>query len=238
MEDKTKILEKVDQLILSGHYNEAIEFLKKVIDDDPWSVEFLLKLAQILTIKGEIKQSVYVFKKILSIDENNTEALSGLSVLYNDIGLYEEAKKLFTRATSLAREGNQIPKELSLKIAELHLLLANHYLKAEKKSEVVRELSHAVEVSQKNVDILFQSALVYKDLKMFTKARELLTEVVGKNAQNIDAQFQLGLLAYQLGDVISAEKIWQKAKSIDPSNLKVKKFLAFCKNATETTLNI
>lgn len=80
-------------------YKKAQLLLNEIIESDDRNVDAFFLLANIFHINGEIGKAEKAFNKVLSINPEHTDAAISLSVLYNDIGKYEDAVGFLSRLT-------------------------------------------------------------------------------------------------------------------------------------------
>ena len=82
-------------------YRECIKECKKWIKYHPADVVAQLYLASSLYEMKEMMDSLKVYNKALSMNENHTSALVNAAVILNSLGDYDEAMKLSKKAMTL-----------------------------------------------------------------------------------------------------------------------------------------
>ena len=114
-------------------YKKAQVVLNEIIESDDRNVDALFLLANIFHINGEIGKAIKAFTKVLNLNSEHTDAAISLSVLYNDIGQYEDAKKVFDTANERVKGKNKgsglmEDKHINKKFASKHYEIADLYL--------------------------------------------------------------------------------------------------------------
>jgi len=82
-------------------YRECIKECKQWIKHHPGDVEALLYLASSLYEMKEMTESLKVYNKALSMNENHTSALVNAAVILNNLGDYDKAMELSKKAIIL-----------------------------------------------------------------------------------------------------------------------------------------
>jgi tetratricopeptide (TPR) repeat protein len=114
-------------------YKKAQVVLSEIIEADDNNVEAFFLLANIFHINGEIGKAIKAFNKVLMLNPEHTDAAISLSVLYNDIGQYEEARKIFETANERVKgktKGAGLLEDVHInkKFASKHYEIADLYL--------------------------------------------------------------------------------------------------------------
>ena len=187
--------------------------------------------------EGKISKAIDVFKKVLEIDPNNTDSAICLSVLYNDIGKYDDAKKIYQIANhSLQNKKNGIDLNLDIKFALKHIEIGDLYFKYHRYEEALEEYSKAALLDTTLLDVRTKLAKVYVKKGFTTRAIQELQQLCKDNPQYISARIQLGLIYFSQGNVIDAQLEFEKAKEIDPLHPEVLEYLEAIANTKETSL--
>ena len=107
---KAKKLDHISALVLKSSatnffyqklYKECIKECNKWIKHHPEDVEAQLYLASSLYEMKEMTDSLKVYGKALSMNENHTSALVNAAVILNYLGDYDKAMKLSKKAMTL-----------------------------------------------------------------------------------------------------------------------------------------
>ena len=128
-----QLLDEAREAFIEGKYKEAEALLQQPTLQNSNNPEVFQMMATILYNRGQFNKAIKTFKKALSIDPTYTDAAVGLSIILNDLGKYDEAKKVFEDAQTLidrkkSTQGSQVSHAVEEKFAAKHLELAHMYL--------------------------------------------------------------------------------------------------------------
>lgn len=216
------------------HFNELIEI-------NPQHVDGHYKLASIYYQQGKISLAIKFFRKVLELDENYTDAAISLSVLLNDIGQYDEAKKVFeVQSLKIKRseEGGIIDPHINRKFGFKHFELGDLYFGYDRYDEALFEYEKSLRLNPDSPDSIVQIAKVYAKKGHVTKALELLRKAKVEHPNHLSIRVSLGILLFGNGNVIEAEEEWSKVVEKDPKNSDALMYLKLAQTATETSIKI
>ena len=94
----TRLDREVQELIYQRNFVKAEELANEKIKEDPTHPEGYYLMGVCKYFQGDLAPSVDHLKKALMMDPQHTDASICLSVLYNDIGKYDQAKQVFDQA--------------------------------------------------------------------------------------------------------------------------------------------
>ena len=100
------MLHEAKEAFIKGNYKVAEPILQQLILQHSRNPEVFQMLATIAYDKGQFNKAIKTFKRALEIDPGYTDASVGLSIILNDIGRYDEGKKIFDDARSLLDRKN------------------------------------------------------------------------------------------------------------------------------------
>ncbi len=224
----------------SKEFSAALNILSNIIEEEPEHTQSLFMMANIFHIKGEISKAIKAFKRVLDVDPGHTDAAISLSVLLNDIGQYEEARKIFTTASDRVKLNNEddslndnhINKKFSLK----HYEMAELYLTYNRYDEAMYEYNKAIKLDPLNLEARIKVAKVYAKKGFVNKAFDELIRLKNEQPNFLPGRIALGVLYYGKGDVLSAQKEWEKVSSLDPMNSEAHMYMNLSRTATETRI--
>jgi tetratricopeptide (TPR) repeat protein len=223
-----------------GDYKKARYFFSEIIEVNSRNVSAFFYMANIFHMKGEIGKAIKAFNKVLSLDPNHTDAAISLSVLYNDIGRYEEAKKVFAKANERVKSAGPgtllEDKHVNKKFSDRHFELADLYMSYNRFDEALFEYNKASNLDPSNLEIRIKAAKVYAKKGFVAKAQEELKQLKNEYPQYVPARIALGILYYGNGSIIEAQAEWERALVKEPRNEEALMYLNIAKTATETTL--
>ena len=178
----------------------AQKYLDEVIDQSSESSDVHFLMGNIHHVKGELGSAIKCFKKVLELDPGHTDAAISLSVIYNDIGKYDEAKTIFESADKRVKSNMSTPgaadEHLNKKFSLKHFELAEMYFSYQRYDEALFEYNKAVTLNPEDLAIRIKVAKVYAKKGFSNKAIEELQKLKSENPNYAQARIALGLLYY------------------------------------------
>lgn len=233
-----EMLVEARECFLRGNYKVAEPLLQQMVLQGSRNPEVFQMLATIFYDKGSFNKAIKTFQRALEIDPGYTDASVGLSIILNDLGRYDEGKKIFQEAKDLLqrKSQNQDPW-INEKLAGKHEELANLYLQYDRVGEALEQLVKAGQLSGRKAEIRMKTADCLAKLGEADKAvrelRSLLREYPNLNA----ARMKLGNVLLSLGQVAEATEQWENILARDPANSEAAKALRMAQSASVTLLS-
>lgn len=218
MDESLKIIfDTASNHFTSGDYKKAEPILHQLVLRNYKNAKLFYMLGAIQYQKNDIKKALRSFKRSLEIDPAFTDAGIGLSVIYNDLGHYEEGQKVFSNTQKFLKSPTQI-REISDKskvFLSKHLELAKLYNEDKNYSEALQQLVKAKTFSQETskIQILISECLL--NLREYQKAINELKDVLNKEKNNISALMRLGQVYSLTGQKELAINIFERVLLID-----------------------
>lgn len=234
------LLKKAKEAYQKNDLKTASLFLNEVIDQNPNATEAFFYLANIFHVRGELGKAIKGFQRVLELDPHHTDAAISLSVIYNDIGKYEEAKSIFEKANSQVKNtGHQgiTDPHLNKKFSLKHYELAEMYLSYGRAEEALFEYNKAATLDPDNLEIRIKVAKAYTKKGFISKAFDELKRLKNEQPGYMPARIAMGLLYYGNGNIIEAQAEWQNVLSREPQHPEAVMYLQLSRSATETTIN-
>lgn len=222
-------------------YKKAQVVLNEIIESDDRNVDALFLLANIFHINGEIGKAIKAFTKVLNLNPEHTDAAISLSVLYNDIGQYEDAKKVFDNANERVKGKNKgsglmEDKHINKKFASKHYEIADLYLSYNRYDEALFEFNKVIGLDPENLEARIKIAKVYAKKGFIAKAIEELRNLKNEEPNYAPARIALGVIHYGNGNVLEAQAEWEKVLIKDPFHAEASMYMNLSKTATETRI--
>jgi tetratricopeptide (TPR) repeat protein len=222
-------------------YKKAQVVLNEIIESDDRNVDALFLLANIFHINGEIGKAIKAFTKVLNLNPEHTDAAISLSVLYNDIGQYEDAKKVFDTANERVKGKNKgsglmEDKHINKKFASKHYEIADLYLSYNRYDEALFEFNKVIGLDPENLEARIKIAKVYAKKGFIAKAIEELRNLKNEEPAYAPARIALGVIHYGNGNVLEAQAEWEKVLIKDPFHAEASMYMNLSKTATETRI--
>jgi tetratricopeptide (TPR) repeat protein len=188
----------------------AIEQFQKVTEKDPKDVESWLMLGRLDRVNHNSVEAEKAFKKVLDQDANNEEALTGLAMVYSEVGDTKNAIEMLRMVTTK----NPNPRTLSA--------LANFYEQTKDYTSAIDAWRQALQMDPENSRI--KRALAEDMLRVdhFDEALKLYTEIGAADPRDTQVQLRLSEIYRQKGDFAKARTAFNKARELDRDNIEVR----------------
>lgn len=235
------LLKKAKEAFQKNDLKTASLFLNEIIEQNPNATEAFFYLANVFHVRGELGKAIKAFSRVLELDPHHTDAAISLSVIYNDIGKYEEAKAIFDKANNQVKNTQQqgvsdphLNKKFSLK----HYELAEMYASYGRCDEALFEYNKAASLDSDNLEIRIKIAKTYTKKGFTSKAFEELKRLKNEQPGYMPARIAMGLLYYGNGNIIEAQAEWQNVLSREPNHPEATMYVNLSRSATETNIQM
>lgn len=210
---------KIQDLIFRKQFDAAEKMIGEKLVRHPESADGYFLRGVLAYFKGAIKPTLENLKKSLALDPKHTDAAICLAVLLNDLGKYEEAKKVFEQANQSVESPNpRINIAVDRKFAVKHLELADLYLRYKRYDESIEEYGKAILLDPQTLDLRIRRAKAMAKKGALARAIQELQTLKQEHPHYYSARNQLGLLLYQQGHILDAEIEWEGVLQTDPNN--------------------
>lgn len=180
------------------HHEEACRL-------QPGNLNFQKNLADLLNIAcGETEESLKLYVKILDSNPRDIETLSAISTICIATGKPEDAR-IFLENILKIEPWNSAARESLAVISEAHVT-----------SPLV----------SRSFDEMYAEVQQFMQQNRLSEAHSLMEELAHNNSGNALYQNDLGVLRYRLGDVEGAQRAYESAVELQPSNSNYRKNLA------------
>ncbi|MFZ3229579.1 MAG: tetratricopeptide repeat protein [Pseudobdellovibrio sp.] len=234
-----QLIEEARECFIEGDYKTAEPLLNQPTLINSKNPEVFQMLATIYYDQGKFNKAIKTFKKALEVDPSYTDAAVGLSIILNDIGRYDEAKKVFEDAKSLLDQKKQVPDQnINEKFAAKHAELADMYLQHKKYSDAIEQYTKASQLSSKKADFAVRLAETYAQAGQKDKAFKELKTLLQIDAKLIAPRLKLGLILYNFHHIAEAVDQWENVLRYEPKNTEALRYLKMAQAAGVTTLTL
>lgn len=214
----------------AGDYGEAEAPLKRVRTTHDGFADVHNMLGVIAYQRGDANESATCFERALELNPRYNEAALNYSVALNELGRYEEARKVyegFTHGThAQPADASELDDFVRGKIANLHASVADAYHSVGLASHAISELRRALKLCPDFADLRAKLGVALRDAGDAEGALKELTQVRESRPNYVEGRVQLGLTHWMAGDRESARGEWQKALLLDESNRAIKAYLS------------
>ena len=226
---------QIQDLLARREFAQAEVLIKDRMKRDPDNPDTFYLLGVMHYFQGQISLTVENLKRALALEPRHTDAAICLSVLFNDIGKYDDAKKVFEQANqSVAHKRTFGDLRIDRKFAVKHLELADLYFRYRRYDEAIEEYGKAARLDPTTFDIRIRRAKAYAKKGFLTRSIQELQQLKREQPYYAPARIQLGLLHYSQGNVLDAELEWESVLSFESENREAQAYLNMAKR-TRTT---
>lgn len=225
MEDRAKqVLALGREYYEKQEYDRAEHYLKQVLESNRFA-DVLNMLGVISHDRGNFEDAQAFFEEALQINPNYTESALNLAVTYNDLGRYEDAKRIYGAALSRGeRSPGKLDPFVKGKIANLHANVARAYEDIGHVSSAVEELRKAIALCPDFADLRMRLANLYRQTGDLKAAQYELEEATKARPGYQPARVALGVVKLAQGDKDTAKAVWDEVLSEDPDNTSAKMY--------------
>lgn len=230
-------LSEAKNSFINGNYKVAEPILQQMVLQGSRNPEVFQMLATIFYDKGQFNKAIKTFKRALEINPTYTDASVGLSIILNDLGRYDEGKKVFDDARKLLdqRSGTADPY-IDEKLASKHEELADMYFQYGRFNESLEQLLKAQKLSSRRAEISMRIADCFVKLSDTQKAIRTLQNILREYPQFNPARMKLGLIYYNNQNLAEATEQLENVLARDPQHAEAKKLLKMAQAVGITTL--
>ena len=205
-----KMISTTDNRINEDYLHKAIEQLQKVTEKEPKDSESWVALGRLYRVSNNSVDAEKAYNKALEAEADNEEALTGLAMLYSDLGDNKRAiEKL-----KLATEKN--PNERTL------IALGTAYEQIHDYKNAADTLKQALEMAPDNTRL--QAGLA-NNLMLSDRVEEALSifqKLSDEDPTNIQPKLRIAEIYRVKHDFVKATDALKKAKALNPQDMEVR----------------
>ena len=193
------------------YLHKSIEQYQKITEKDPSDTDSWLMLGRLEKLSQNSLEAEKAYKKVLEHDADNEDALTGLAMVYSDLGDNKQAAEMLRRAAEKNPNGRSLAA------------LAGAYEQMRDYSLAAETLKKAIDASPGD-DTELRRALA-QDLMLAGRLNEALEQYQALASEDQDdAQLQLRIsqIYRQQHDFAKAREASDKAKKLDPNSLEIR----------------
>ncbi len=223
---------QIQDLLGQRNYAEAERLIGDYLRREPESADAHYLAGVCHYFQGQLGPTIEELRRSLSIDPRHTDAAICLSVLLNDIGKYDDAKRVFEQANQSVvhkRQGEDIG--IDRKFAVKHMELADLYFRYRRYDQAIEEYGKAALLDPDTLEIRIRRAKAFAKKGYLTRAMQELQQLKREHVRFMPARIQLGLLHYSQGNLLDAELEWEGVIEIDSSHREARAYLEMVKQA-------
>ena len=235
-----ELLETTREHFREGNYRVAESLLQQLMLSDGKNPEVFHMMATIYYDQGKFNKAIRTFRRALEIDPTFTDASVGLSIILNDLGRYDEGKKVFVEAQeALARKNTSVDSYAQEKLAVKHDELGEMYFQYKRYDEALEQYQRALVLSSRKPEMKMKVVETYLRRNSGDDASMAVRELKSLTAEYphfIPARLKLGLMYYNSRNVVAAIEQWETILLRDPDHPVAQKYLQMAQASGSTLL--
>ncbi len=193
-----------------GMARRAIEQYKIITEKDPKDVESLVMLGRLDRVLDNSVDAEAAFKKALTAEPDNEDAITGLASVYSDRGDARSASQLLEKLTAK----NPSPRAFAI--------LASNYESMHEYPLAIEAYKKAIELDPARVELKAALAQDQVAANRFDDALKTYQELADATPQDAEPYLRMGQIYREQKNFAQARKMSDKAKELDPDNLEVR----------------
>ena len=225
-------VQEIQKNIQRKRFADAEKQIRESILIEPDNADYYYLRGLLRSYQGRLVDSIEDLKNSLQLDPKHTDAAVCLSVILNDIGRYDEAKKVFEQANQsvfLKQVGDdiQIDRRFSVK----HFEMGDLYFRYRRYDEAIEEYNKAILLDPQSTDIRVKRSKAFAKKGFVTRAIQELQQLKTERPNDLTVRIQLGLLHYSQNNALDAELEWESVLEFDPVHREAAAYLDLIRNA-------
>ena len=212
---------------LAGEYDKAKEHLEVVLQSHDDYADVHNMMGVILYEGGQPNEACAAFERALALNPRYTEAALNLSVCYNELGRYDDAKRVYTNAHGTPDGGglDKLDSYARGKIANMHRDIGDAYVAVGLLEHGIKEFKKALQLCPTFVDIRTKLATTLRDAGKIEDAIDELIAIRESAPDYLQARIQLGVTLWRAQRIPEARAEWQYVLARDPKNRSCRVYL-------------
>ncbi len=220
------LLETARENFKNANYKLAESLLQQLVMMNFQNPEVQHMLASIYYDQGKFNKAIKTFKRALEIDPEFIDAAVGLSIILNDLGKYEEGKKVFQAAQKvLDQKKLQRDPYTQEKLAAKHDELGELYFQYKQYQDAIAHYEKALELTSRKSETKMKIVECYIKLEDFDTATKSLRQIILAAPHFNQAKLKLGFIYYKTKKFVEAIEQWESVLIKDPQNAIATRYL-------------
>ncbi len=191
-----------------GLYDEAENWLKRLVEREPDNPDAIFNLALSLSKQGKYLEASLYYKRYVQLRQD-PEGYNNLGICYDRLEKIEEALQAYTKAI-----------ELDQNYVNALLNKGNLLLYLRRYSEAVELLRRAYELDSTNYLACYSLGMAKFLIGDYDTAEVFMKRAVSINPYSGDGYFTLGQIASLRGDLVTAARYYHRAVLANPRDYK------------------
>ena len=235
--DEKDLLEAAREKFRKGETPMAERLLQQLVLLNNKIPEVFQMLGTIYYEQGKFTRAIQAFKRALEINPGYTDASVGLSIIYNDLGKYDEGKAVFEDAQKrLAQKRHQVDPYIEERLANKHLELGDLYFQYQRYDEALEQYYKAVNLTTRKPEVQMKIVEVYLRKNQGGKAVKELRRIIESYPAYVPAKLKLGVVFYNSNRVVEAIQEWEGVLMRDPRHHEALNYIKLAQEVGVTSL--
>lgn len=235
--DIKELIETAREHFREGNYRVAENLLQQLLVANVKNPEVYHMMATIYYDQGKFNKAIKTFRRALEVDPGFTDASVGLSIILNDLGRYEEGKKVFVDAQqALAKKSNEPDSYSQEKLATKHDELGELYFQYKRYDEAVEQYNRALSLSSRKAELKMKIIECFIKNGEEGRATKELRSIVQEFPQFVPARLKLGLMFFNAKKTMEAVEQWESILMRDPEHPVALRYLQMAQESGSTLL--
>jgi tetratricopeptide (TPR) repeat protein len=189
---------------------QAIEQYDKITQKDSSDIDSWMMLGRLYRIARNSVVSEKAYKKVLELEPNNEDALTGLAMMYSDVGDTRGASEMLKRVT----DRNPSPRTLNA--------LATTYEQMREYPLAAEALRKALKIAPDNFELKRSLAQNLMLAGGTDESLQLFQELAKVDPKDVQVRLRLSQLYRQQRNFAKAREEGDKAQALDPDNVEIR----------------
>jgi tetratricopeptide (TPR) repeat protein len=191
------------------YLRKAIEQYERIGEKAPKDLDNWLLLGRLQKLSQNSPAAERAYKKALELDSENEDALTGMALVYSDLGDTAGASQMLRRVA----EKNPSLRTLTA--------LAAAYEEMKEYRQAAETYKRALELNKENTDLKRAYAQALFSAEDFDTAAGVFEELAMEDPNDLLAALRLSQIYRQKRDFAKAREMAQKARKLDPNNIEI-----------------
>jgi len=234
MQTATTVDRRIQDFMNRKDYGRAESLIRDKLAKEPNGADGHYLMGVLNYFRGNVGPTIVSLKRALELDPRHTDAAICLSVLLNDLGKYDDAKKIFDQANqSVVHRREGVVSGVDQKFAVKHLELGDLYFRYRRYDEAIEEYSAAALLNPNHFETRIRRAKAYARKGFVSRALQDLQSLKHDHPEYLPSRIHLGLLHYSQGNLIDAELEWEDVLRRQPEHPEAVAYLTMIRRARD-----
>jgi len=195
----------VDSTPVSRATEQLIESVRK----QPNSIDLRMKLAQAFTVAGRDKDAVAQYEAALKLKKDFAPAYAGLGFIAGRQGDWEKSEKFWRKVIVISQKSPSANMDKGLETA--HFYLGTSLFERKMYEDAIGEFKESLRMNPTASDTHYMLAVAYREIDSMDKYREELEAALSLDPKLPEANYDVGMLLIQDGDVAGGAEYLRKS---------------------------